>query len=299
MNTLIRLYLFIILLPLVGYSQEINKSPQQNVFIVVIDGVRYSESFGSGAKYIPHLFNDLKPLGTLFTNFRIAEEGMTSTNPGQASILTGNWQLIANNGTEHPKKPTLFEYYRKAFDAKETDCFIVAGKKKLEALAFSSFSEYGKDFKASTKCFDLNNNNKVYDSLIVALDYYHPKLVLVNFPMTDKEAHSGSWDAYIAALENADSLIYLLYNKIQSDPFYKDNTTILITNDHGRHTDNFTNHGCDCDGCEHIMLLAIGENFEANGINDSLHYQIDICKTVGDIMKFKTPFAKGNNLIAK
>jgi len=299
MNTLIRLYLFIILLPLVGYSQEINKSPQQNVFIVVIDGVRYSESFGSGAKYIPHLFNDLKPLGTLFTNFRIAEEGMTSTNPGQASILTGNWQLIANNGTEHPNKPTLFEYYRKAFDAKETDCFIVAGKKKLDALAFSSFPDYGKDFKASTKCFDLNNNNKVYDSLIVALDNYHPKLVLVNFPMTDKEAHSGSWDGYIAALENADSLIYLLYNKIQSDPFYKDNTTLLITNDHGRHTDNFTNHGCDCDGCEHIMLLAVGNNFEANGINDSLHYQIDICKTVGGILSFETPFSQGRNLIQK
>jgi phosphopentomutase len=117
--------------------------------------------------------------------------------------------------------------------------------------------------------------------------------------MTDKEAHSGSWDGYIAALENADSLIYLLYNKIQSDSFYKDNTTLLITNDHGRHTDNFTNHGCDCDGCEHIMLLAIGKDFEENKVNDDLNYQIDICKTVGYIMKFKTPFAKGNNLIAE
>jgi hypothetical protein len=299
MKNFSNLFLIFIFLQSSGCSQNTINSDDQSVFIVVIDGVRYPESFGSKAKYIPHLYNNLKPLGTLFTNFRIADEGMTSTNPGQASILTGNWQLIANNGTEHPNKPTLFEYYRKAFDAKETDCFIVAGKKKLDALAFSSFPDYGKDFKASTKCFDLNNNNKVYDSLIVALDNYHPKLVLVNFPMTDKEAHSGSWDGYIAALENADSLIYLLYNKIQSDSFYKDNTTLLITNDHGRHTDNFTNHGCDCDGCEHIMLLAIGKDFEENKVNDDLNYQIDICKTVGYIMKFKTPFAKGNNLITK
>ena len=299
MKKIINLYLILIFLQSFGCSQETNNSSEQNVFIVVIDGVRYSESFGSEAKYIPHLYNDLAPLGTLFTNFRFADEGITSTNPGQASILTGNWQLIANDGTEHPNKPTLFEYYRKQFSAKESDCFVVAGKKKLEALAYSSFPEYGIDYKASTKCFDLNNNDEVYYSLISAIDNFHPKLALVNFPMTDKEAHSGSWDGYIAALENVDSLIYLLYNKIQSDPFYKNNTTILITNDHGRHSNDFTNHGCDCDGCEHIMLLGIGKNFEANKVDGDLHYQIDICKTVGDIMKFQTPFAQGNNLIAK
>ena len=114
---------------------------------------------------------------------------------------------------------------------------------------------------------------------------------------TDKEAHAGSWDGYIAAIENVDSLIYLLYNKIQNDTFYKNKTTFLITNDHGRHTNDFTNHGCDCDGCEHIMLLAIGNNFDANKVNNNLHYQIDICKTVGDIMNFKTTFAQGNSLI--
>lgn len=299
MNKLLKFYLIFILFQSAGCPQERNNTAEQNVFIVVIDGVRYSESFGSESKYIPHLYNYLKPLGTLFTNFRIADEGITSTNPGQASILSGNWQLIANDGTEHPNKPTIFEYYRKELFAKESDCLVVAGKKKLDALAYSIFPEYGSDYKALTKCFDFESNNKVYDSLIVAMDTYHPKLVLVNFPITDKEAHSDSWDGYIASLRNADSLIYLLYNKIQANPYYKNNFTMLITNDHGRHTDDYTNHGCDCDGCEHIMLLAIGENFKENGINDSLHYQIDICKTVGDIMKFQTPFAQGNSLVEK
>lgn len=294
---LFAIYIFILLPLLIGCSQEKNKPLTENVIIVVIDGARYSETINSGAENIPYMFNDLWPLGTVFTNFRIADEGITSTNPGQASILTGNWQLIANDGTEPPNKPTVFEYFRKEFSAKETDCFVVAGKKKLEVLSYSSFPGYGKDYQASTNCFDAESDNEVYDSLIISLDTFHPKLVLVNFPMTDKKAHSGSWDDYISALMNVDSLIYLLYTKIQDDPFYKNNTTLLITNDHGRHTVDFTNHGDDCDGCEHIMLLAVGEKFESNKINPDLHYQIDLCKTVGDIMSFKTPFANGSSLV--
>ena len=294
---LFAIYIIILLPLIIGCSQEKNKPRNENVIIVVIDGARYSETINSGAENIPHMFNDLWPLGTVFTNFRIADEGVTSTNPGQASILTGNWQLIANDGTEPPNKPTVFEYFRKEFSAKETDCFIVAGKKKLEVLSYSSFPGYGKDYQASTNCFDAESNNDVYDSLIISLDTFHPKLVLVNFPMTDKKAHSGSWDDYISALMNVDSLIYLLYTIIQDDPFYKNNTTLLITNDHGRHTTDFTNHGDDCDGCEHIMLLAVGEKFESNKINPDLHYQIDLCKTVGEIMSFKTPFANGSSLV--
>jgi hypothetical protein len=47
------------------------------------------------------------------------------------------------------------------------------------------------------------------------------------------------------------------------------------------------------------MLLAVGEKFESNKINPDLYYQIDLCKTVGDIMEFKTPFANGNSLVKK
>lgn len=297
MKKLFIINFLLITLQSVVLAQNANRSNEQSVIIIVIDGVRYSETFGSGSKNISHLYNDLAPLGTVYTNFRIADEGITSTNPGQASILTGTWQLIANDGTEHPNKPTVFEYYRKEFSAKESDCIIIAGKKKLEVLAYSSFPEFGQDYKASTSCFDAKTNNEVYDSLVASLNNYHPRLLLVNFPITDKKAHAKNWEEYLAAIRNVDSLIYLLYGKIQSDPFYKNKTTLLITNDHGRHTNDFSNHGDDCDGCEHIMLLAVGEIFKGNKFDADLHYQIDICKTIREIMKFQTPFANGNSLI--
>jgi len=267
----------------------------QNAIIVVIDGARYSETFGSDGKYIPHMYNKLAPLGTVFTNFRIADEGITSTNPGQASILTGTWQLIKNDGSEHPNKPTIFEYFRKELSAKATDCFIVAGKKKLDALAYSTFNSYGSDFGASTNCFDRDDNN-VYDSLITILDKYHPRLVLINLPSTDKTGHSGVWNDYVNALSHADKLVYELWQKIQTDPYYKNTTTLFVTNDHGRHSDNFNNHGCDCDGCEHIMLLAIGKNIPERIINHELHHQIDIAGTIGKLLGFSTPFTEGIEL---
>ena len=85
----------------------------QNVIIVVVDGARYTETINAGATYIPHMYNDLKPIGAVYTNFRIADEGITSTNPGHSSILTGTWQLIANDGIQSPTNPTVFEYFRK------------------------------------------------------------------------------------------------------------------------------------------------------------------------------------------
>jgi bisphosphoglycerate-independent phosphoglycerate mutase (AlkP superfamily) len=174
-------------------------------------------------------------------------------------------------------------------------CFIIAGKKKLDALAYSTFSGYGLHYGASTNCFDGDDNN-VYDSLVTILDKYHPRLMLVNLPSTDKTGHSGVWDDYLNALTNADRLIYQLWQKIQSDPYYKNKTTLFVTNDHGRHTDNFKDHGDNCDGCEHIMLLAIGKNIPQGQMNSDLHQQIDIACTVGKILGFSTPKAFGTSL---
>jgi len=273
----------------------------QNVLIVVIDGGRYSETFGAGDKYIPHLYNDLKPLGEVFTNFRIADEGKTETNPGQSSILTGTWQQIANDGTERPTKPTLFEYFRKEKGCTITENFVIGGKKKINALSCSTDSDYGMNYRATEDCKD-TTDVAVYNELVMVMNKYHPRLMLINFPDVDHRGHDNNWNGYLKALTTADSLVYLLWQKIQNDPYYKDKTTLFVTNDHGRHDKKhggFKDHGDDCDGCEHIMLLAIGKGFPQNKINPDLHYQIGLCATTGDLLGFETPNAVGKSLLIK
>lgn len=272
----------------------------QNVIIVVIDGARFSETFGGGNIYIPHLYDDMRPGGYLFTNFRIAHAGKTETNPGHSSMLTGTWQQIANDGSEHPDKPTVFEYFRKELNASVTENYVICGKSKLNILSYSTDSDYGILYQASVNCSTFTDN-QVYNNLLSIMENNHPRLMIVNLPETDIKAHTGVWTDYVNAITNADSLVYDLWQHILSgeDGYTPANTTLLITNDHGRHDDShggFINHGDDCDGCEHIMLLAIGRNVSQGLVNSDVHYQIDIAPTIGELLNFDTPQSIGVSL---
>jgi predicted AlkP superfamily pyrophosphatase or phosphodiesterase len=293
-------FLTLVLLLILGISSVYSQSEKNtnNVIIVVIDGARYSETFGAKAKYIPYMYNDLKQLGTVYTNFRISDEGQTKTCPGHSSMLTGTWQQIANDGSERPTKPTLFEYFRKEKGTPVTESFMIAGKSKLEALSYSTDNKYGENYRASVDCVD-TTDDEVYNNLIKIMDKYHPRLTMVNFPDVDLRGHANDWNGYLRAITNADSLVYLLWEKIQRDPFYKNKTTLFVTDDHGRHTTDFTSHGDHCDGCEHIMLLALGKGFTKNRVVSRIHYQYDLCATTGELMGFKTPEAIGKSLLKK
>jgi len=270
----------------------------QNVIIVLIDGARYTETFGGGNTYIPHMFDDMRPNGYLYSNFRIADEGQTRTNPGHASILTGTWQQIANDGSQRPTNPTVFEYFRKELGVSVTGNYLVGGKSKLTALAYSTDSLYGNLYQGSTSCETITDN-EVYDNLVSIMDKYHPRLIMVNFADTDRAGHDDNWSNYLEVITNADDLVYKLWQKIENDDFYKNTTTLFVTNDHGRHDDQhggFKSHGDDCEGCEHILLLAMGRNVTKGGQNNEIHYQIDLCPTIGNLLGFDTPQSRATCL---
>ena len=273
----------------------------QNVIVAVIDGARYSETFGAGSTYIPHIYNDLKPIGAVYTNFRIADAGKTETNPGHTSILTGTWQQIANDGSQRPTYPTVFEYIRKEDGNPQSDCYAVTGKDKLDILTYSVFSGYGSAYGGTWVGDDNRDDALTYSKAISVMQDFHPKILLINFAGVDVSGHSGTWSNYLEAITNADNFVYQLWQTIQNNiyGYTPQNTTLFVTNDHGRHDDThggFQNHGDDCDGCEHIMLLAAGRNVSAGLVNNDLHYQIELAATVGDLLNFSTPQAVGISL---
>lgn len=66
------------------------------------------------------------------------------------------------------------------------------------------------------------------------LQQHHPKVLYIAFIDTDAFAHRWQYDFYLDAAHYIDAMIAALWQYMQQDPFYKDQTTLLITTDHGR-----------------------------------------------------------------
>ncbi|HTE12714.1 MAG TPA: alkaline phosphatase family protein, partial [Chitinophagaceae bacterium] len=84
-----------------------------------------------------------------------------------------------------------------------------------------------------------------YDALtfLMAKQYMqqqHPKLMVIGFGETDEFAHSSRYDMYLQRANDIDRMIAELWYSVQTDPFYKNNTTFIITTDHGRGKKNNT-----------------------------------------------------------
>jgi hypothetical protein len=265
----------------------------RHVVIVVVDGARFSETFGDPAfAHTPRQGLDLAPLGCRGTGWNA---GVTSTVPGHAAILSGAYQALANDGIERPHLPLIFEYYRAATGAPRSQAWFFSAKPKLDVMSNSDDPAYGDSLGA---CVDVSCPT---DSAVVAraeavLLSGHPALVALNLPQTDQVAHGGDWPGYLAALQRADSLVYDLWLKVQSDTALAGRTTLFVTNDHGRHDDahgGFTNHGDGCDGCRRLQLLALGPDFRTAFVQAALAQQVDIAPTVGELLGFPTPWATG------
>lgn len=66
------------------------------------------------------------------------------------------------------------------------------------------------------------------------ISQHKPRVVFLGLGETDDFAHSGRYDLYLQQATLVDKIISDLWYYIQTDPFYKDNTTLIITTDHGR-----------------------------------------------------------------
>jgi bisphosphoglycerate-independent phosphoglycerate mutase (AlkP superfamily) len=65
-----------------------------------------------------------------------------------------------------------------------------------------------------------------------------------------------------------DSFIKELWEFVESDSFYKGNTTLIITTDHGRGTvplDTWTGHGKDVNGAGEVWVIAFGKGIKPLG----------------------------------
>jgi hypothetical protein len=267
----------------------------RQVVIVVMDGARLSETFEEeGQPHIPCIWNRLVPRGSYLREFH--NNGRTKTNPGHAALLTGTWQPIENDGGEHPTKPTLFEVYRKATGAPAEDVWVVGGKKKLGALAYSTDRSYGSDYGASADGMDDRTDPATYAAFLDILQTHHPALSLLSLSATDIHGHDEDREGYLESIQRVDSLLCDLWGRLQADTAYAGRTTLFFTYDHGRHLDSeggFEDHGDSCAGCVRLGFLALGPDFKNGFASSRPREMIDVAPTVAELLGLSLPESTG------
>ena len=190
----------------------------------------------------------------------------------------------------------MFEYYRKAKGIPATDAVLVGSKPKLDAVAYSTHAAYGAAYGASV---DLTapTDYGTYDRLINRLDTNHPHFVMASFAQVDQKAHAGDWNAYLRQMEIVDLLLVLhMRQSPASDSSTRGKPRMFITADHGRHDDahgGFAQHGDTCDGCTHVIFMALGPDIRADYEVTSLYTQRDVCVTIGELLGVPTPESDG------
>lgn len=285
--------MFVLLLVLL----PVHSRAADRAVIVVLDGMRSTEGFDDPTfQYIPRMGFDLAPQGALARN--CSNMGVTRTIPGHCAIGSGQYQDLPNDGSVRSSFPFLWEYYRDQTGAPELNTVIVTTKSKINSLSYSTAAGYGPGDSARVI-------GPTWDDVATANQFLldmmlnRPRVALLNMGTIDMAAHAGIWADYTRAIHTADSLVALIWNRIESDPVYAGHTDLIVTGDHGRHADEYgswTDHGDGCPGCRRIPLLCLGPDFKDGFVSWTFCQQIDICRTVGQLIGVSTPLAGGRIL---
>jgi hypothetical protein len=281
----------------------------------VINGVRYDDTFGDKHHlYFDKIWNKLRPLGTICTRFENRE--LTFPIPSQMSLLTGVWHVFENplSDSIRPVFPTLFEYWNQAHKQAVNSCYFASNNEAFKILTSSQHVGYG---AMHAPVFEIDQesekNNAVYDKVMPYVREKHPSFVYLNLgtgiggkgsegdllhaqckPNQKDACASDLLNTYYESIILMDAIIYDLWDQVQREEVYKDNTVFLILSSHGRHTNDFHGFGDDCQGCQHLFMLAMGPGIKKGFISQKKRTLIDLCRTVGTIFDVPTPYAKGS-----
>jgi bisphosphoglycerate-independent phosphoglycerate mutase (AlkP superfamily) len=277
----------------------------KNVVVVVIDGPRYSESWGqAGRPNVPYMDSVLAPVGCTHSNFY--NLGETWTTNGHVALTTGVYQSINNTGGEYPKNPGIFQHYLKKHPHEESLVWLIASKDKLQVLSDCKELKWRNKYIASTDCginglaTGYRHDSITFQRVKYALEVRKPKVLFVNFREPDFSGHKGDWNGYIQGIQQTDSMVHAIWKHLQSDPYYQGKTTMFVTNDHGRHLDGVSNgyvsHGCTCEGCRRIHLWSFGPDFKQGVLLNQAAELIDVNATIGELLQLHSLKSNGRVL---
>jgi len=303
-----------------------------NVIIITLVGVSNIDSIEDPShQYIPNLWNNMFKEGTLYTNLIDLNEQFHI--PPVSAIITGKTyeNAGANNNKDFKlKAPSIFQYIRKKYNLPAYKLWSIGDWYyghciyQTEGYLEDSFpcrltsksldmSPEAKELLTRQELNFLDNFHKFRDEGIIKWPHwdslgkflyqifnkimrkYKPKFV--HYIMNDTEsAHSDTFSRYVLSLKQIDKKIFEIWKTIKEDPFYNNNTYLIISPDHERNLYYMQHHESLTDEFSHVWMYIYGPNIKKGvAINRPIHH-IDIFATVAYIMAVDTHSTQGKIL---
>lgn len=244
-------------------------------------------------KLMPFFWNIIAAKGQLYGNRRLDNKVNTAnfyatSYPGYNEMFTGNTDLfISSNKKKQNRNTNVLEYLdtKPEFRGKVVaftswDVFPYILNEKRNGIPVNSGYENNNDSSsAALTMIDrvqdeaiINRAGTRYDQLtfLAAKEYItqnRPRVMFLGLGEADEFAHHQRYDLYLQQAHKVDGMLAELWHWIQTTPGYKDNTSILITTDHGRGSKDakWSSHNSLIKGSSQTWLAMMGPGIDALG----------------------------------
>lgn len=115
-------------------------------------------------------------------------------------------------------------------------------------------------------------------------------------------AHSGAYSLYLEGIRRTDRLCAEMWEEIQSNPEYKDRTTLFIMPDFGRDGDNdpggngFQHHRTGSASARTTWMMALGPAVRQKTIVERPIESIDLAAAVSEVLGFDARLVEGKRI---
>lgn len=132
-------------------TSDVAIPPEINRKLIIVQfggGTRSSEAIDDPEhRWIPRLWNEMIPKGTLFTNMRVEHRVVHPNSTG--SMMTGHWEWDDIDWSRPVAHPTIFEIYRKARRSPDTSAWAFVYASILAKTGESLSPHYGRKYAAN------------------------------------------------------------------------------------------------------------------------------------------------------
>lgn len=191
----------------------------------------------------------------------------------QKVMVVGSWKMFPYIFNQNRSKLLINSGYQHSFNPKPTEKEVYLNK--LQDLTPKLWQNTRYDIFTHEYALEAMKNQK-------------PNLLYIGYGEPDDFGHDKDYDHYLNAINRNDKMIEEIWNYVQSDPYYKDQTTLLITTDHGRGDFyEWVDHSKNVKGSSNSFIMLLGPDIKKEYFIKKQYYSTQIAQTIADLLKIK------------